>query len=289
MHLKKLFALFLSVLWLLSLCACRGDPEGPKLPENDDLVIRQDSISELWNAAVDKLNTAGSYRMSGTISSVAEMIYGESAALSDDIDLEPPTVVTSTIDCAYENGKMLYEASGTHPHRTYFDGKNYYHDAVIGGNPVKYFVSTSSFSVYDAALYLKHINAEMIFTPNVIESENGEKQISFTMPFALYKSEALQGWLGIVVDETHEAQDISVKATLDSNGNFISAYMSYSTVTQFGDESIGQELLVSLRLTDYGSTQVEAPADLAEYNDWTEEDVPESTAPFVEHDPEDVQ
>ena len=289
MHQKKLFALFLILSLLLSLCACRSGSKDPELPKNDDLVVQQDSLSELWNTAVDKLNAAGSYRMTGTITSVAEMIYGDRAALSDDIDLEPPTVVTATIDCAYENGKMLYNVSGTHPHRTYFDGTNYYHDAVIGGNPVKYFVAIPSFSVYDAARYLSSVNAEMIFNPNVIEGENGERQISFTMPFALYKSEALQGWLGIVVDENHEAQDISVKATLDSEGNFISAYMSYSTVTQFGDESIGQELLVSLRLNDYGSTQVEAPADLAEYEDWSEDDVPESTAPFVEHDPEDVQ
>lgn len=289
MPIKKLFALFLSLLLLVSLCACRSS-KTPEPPKNDEIVVQQDSISELWNGAVAKLNAAGSYRMSGTVSSIAEMIYGESAALSDDIDLEPPTVVTSTIDCAYENGKMLYEASGTHPHRTYFDGKNYYHDTVISSNPVMYFTPDPSFEIYEAALYLKSINAEMIFTPDVIRGNDGQTQISFTMPFALYKSEALQGWLGIVVDESHEAENISVKATLDSEGNFISAYMSYSTVTQFGDETIGQELLVSLRLSDYGSTQVIAPADLAEYEDWSEEDdVPVSTAPFVELTPEDLQ
>lgn len=289
MHLKKLFALSLSLLLLMSLCACR-DSKTPDPPKNDEIVVQQDSISDLWNTAVDKLNAAGSYRMSGSVSSIAEMIYGDSAALSDDIDLEPPTVVTAALECAYENGKMLYDVSGTHPHSTYFDGTNYYHNTVISGNPVKYFTPDPSFEIYDAALYLKSINAEMIFTPEIIRRENGETQISFTMPFALYKSEALQGWLGIVVDESHEAENISVKATLDSDGNFISAYMSYSTVTQFGDETIGQELLVSLRLTDYGSTQVVAPADLTEYEDWSEEyDVPVSTAPFVELTPEDLQ
>lgn len=290
MHIKKLFALFLPLLLLLSLCACDSFSQEPPTPQNDDLVVQQDNTAELFNAAVDKLNAAGSYRMTGTISSIAEILRGEGTISSDDIDLDPPTIVSYNFDCAYSDGKMLLDCpTGSYPHSTYFDGEIYYHSTNISGKDVKYFTPDPSFEDYPAAMYLKNINAEMVFSPAATQTEAGETQLSFEIPFAFYKSEALVDLLGILVDETHSSQYISVKATLDSEGYFTSVYMSFSTVTQFGDESISQELLVSLRFSDYASTQVTPPADLAVYEDWSEEPAPSSTAPMVELTPEDLE
>lgn len=291
MHLKKLFALFLSFLLLLSLCACEKSPDEIPLPENDNLVIQQDTAAELFNAAVDKLISIGNYRMTGSISSIAEIHRGESTKTSDDIDLDPPTVVVTNFDCAYDMGKMTLDCpDGTFPHSTYFDGSNYYHIATYSGVKSKFFTPDPSFEDHDAAKYLKRVNAEMIFSPGIVENGDGTTQISFTIPFAFYKSEALIDWLGIVVDEGHESEYVSVKATLDSDGNFAAAYLSFATLTQFGDEVIDQELLVSLRFSDFGSTQIVVPADLAEYEDWTEEEyIPESTAPMESLSPEDLQ
>ena len=267
MSYKKLLLLLLAMLILLSFCACRqsgaSDP-----PQDSDSVASQEAAAALFNAAVDKLNAAGSYTMTGNVTSAAEMQRAEGEAG------ELVTVYTP-LNCTYQDGKMLMiSENGSNPHTTYFDGTHYYISVLFGEERLRYFVSTNDYTDYDAAKYLKQVDAEAIFHPSLTDNAAGGKDVSFQIPFALYDSEALRGWLGEITDDTLASRKLQITAAIDKDGYPTAVFFSFSTTTQFSDDKIQQELAVSFDLSDFSSTVVSAPADLETYEDWTISEAP---------------
>ena len=64
--------------------------------------------------------------------------------------------------------------------------------------------------------------------------------------------------------------------------------VSKGGVACFSDESISQNISASMMLTNYNQAEVVIPADLAEYEDWTEDVGTEPTEPIGELTPEDL-
>ncbi len=275
MRLKQVLASILAGACALTLCAC-GTREVPP-PTQNEYVVTQDTISELFNSAVQKLNEADSYTMTGSVTSVAEIAASEVL-----------TTVRVPLECRYQEGKMFFDSDNSNdPHTLYFDGEIYYYCIEDTNSTIKYFGTANDHNDYSAADYLLPIDAEIVLNPSLSVNDDGTQELSFSIPFAIYESPALIGWLGFVVDESHAANLLNVFATVDADGYFTAFSFSFVNDTDFGD-LIHQEIAVGMTLSNYNSTVITAPSDIQAYEDWTDPDVPESTHGMEEIPPEDL-
>ena len=258
LRIRKCILLFLLLLLPVLLCAC-GEDEQPKPVSNDPIVTAQDSVADVYNKAVQALSEAGSYKMTGSVTSVAEVMPDGSQ-----------TVNVSPIECLWEGGRMqVTDRSTVDPHSTYFDGDKYYCLLEMAGGDLRYFTTTNDHNDFSAADYLRTVNAEILSGPVMIENADGSKELSFEIPFAIYDSPALQGWLGYIVDETHEARTLSIAAKIDKDGHFTEFSMDFINDVAFGEQTIHQEIAVTMTLQDYAAVRVAAPEDLTAYEDWS--------------------
>ena len=279
MQLKKLLAPFVAGVCALSLCACGADSE-PTLPEPNDFYEVQDTVADLFNTAIDRLNAASSYKMTGSIASTAEVI--SSAEL---------TSAVTPIDCTYQNGSFFIDAveANVDPRTTYFDGERYYYTLYFLDDPISGFSTANDHMDFVAADYLIPVDSEILYNPHLTQNDDGSSDISFDIPFTVYESPAMIGHLGIVVDETHQANPMSVSASIDADGYMTKFIISFVNDTAFGDDSIHQEIVVGMTLQSYDTAVLTPPTNLDSYEDWTE-DVPEVSSEGVgDHSPEDMQ
>ena len=280
MQLKKILAPFLAGVCALSLCACDPNDE-PTLPEPHEFYAVQDKVADLFNSAIDKLTDSDSYSMAGSFASTAEVL--SSGEL---------TSAVTPVNCAYQSGKFLIDASEANvdPRITYFDGERYYYSLMMFGNePVRCFSNKNDHVDFVAADYLTKVDSEILFDPGFIENEDGTVELSFDIPFTLYNSPAMIGHLGMIVDETHQANPLSVQASLDQNGYLTAFVISFVNDTTFGDDAIHQEIVANMELSDYNCTVLTAPKDLDTYEDWTEDMPQVPTEGIGDHTPEDMQ
>lgn len=277
MRFKKLFASVLAGVCAFSLCACNANKDA-SVPTVNDYVVTQDSIAEMFNTAVDKLTEASSYTMSGSVTSA-------SSIASSGVH----TAVHVPLICQYEDGKLFFDSDNSiYPHTLYFDGERYYYSVEEDNRQeIKYYVTTNDHGDYSATDYLMQINAEIVLSPTLTKNDDGSSDISFEMPFAIYESPALIGWLGIIVDETHASNMMKVYATIDADGYFTEFRFSFVNDTNLGDP-IHQEIAVGMTLSDYNTTVVTAPSDLGAYEDWSEPEIPSSTHGMEPIPPEDI-
>jgi len=279
MQFKKILTSLLAGACVFSLSACGNDPEPPP-SESNVFYESQETIAELFNAAIDKLNDVGSYKMVGSLVSVAEVL--SSGEMTNSM---------IPIDCTYQDGSFTIDSleANIDPHSTYFDGERYYYTLHMNGNTINCFSTANDHVDYAADGYLRKIDAEILFNPQIIELENGSKDISFDMPFAIYDSPAMIDHLGTVVDDEHQAKSMSVSANIDSDGYLTHFIISFINDTAFGDDSIHQEIVANMELSDYATAVITPPDNLDTYEDWSE-DIPEmSTEGMGEHSPEDVE
>ena len=263
---KKILAMVLCVMLLLSLCACGGGaPDGEDfslvpIPTAEQKEYSMEDMLSAYNAAVQKILDAESYHLTGSVNSTAVM--GDVMA----------TVVTS-VDCKYQviDGKPVVLMNSVEhsdgqetPHQTYIaDGK--YHFDAYG---IKYFTDSNDYNDYIAQDYLKIMDAPAVQEWDIIDELDGGMTIQLRVLFGEYGSDALYGWLGGLVNENLDIQLLDVKVKLSAAGEVEDYYMSFSSTVDFGGDPIDQVIVLSLGLSGYNATTVTAPADLADYEDW---------------------
>ena len=269
---KKLLAAVLCVLLLLSMTACGdGLPDGQEqislvpIPTAEQKEYSVDDMVSIFNTAVQKALDAQSYHMTGSVNSTAVM--GDVMA----------TVVTS-IDCSYQvaDGKpvMLMKAvmrsdGEETPHETYVADGKYYFNAY----GLKYYTDSNDYTDYGAADYLKPIDIYAVQKWDITDELDGGMTMAFTVPFGDYASEAVAGWLGGFVNDNLGIQFLDVKAKLSAAGEVENFYMSFSSSVDLAGDSVEQVIVLNLNMEGYNATTVTAPADLAEYENWIEDDV----------------
>ena len=275
MRIQKLFATLLIGASLLSFSACSEDTPAPPPPEDDPFVVLQDTVADLYNEGVKKITNAASYTMTGSYVSAAEVL--SSAELTSNL---------TKVEMTVANGTFFVDsmASNIDPHTTYFDGTRYY----FSDKTDKYFTTTNDRNDFTAVEYLPLIHSEIIKDPQLTENPDGSKLISFRIPFNIYQSSGIGGLFGITFDENYAAADIRVTIMLDAGGYITEFLLSFDNMTDFSDESISQNISASMMLTNYNQAEVVIPADLAEYEDWTEDVGTEPTEPIGELTPEDL-
>lgn len=267
MKAKKILAAFLSLLLLVALTAC-GNGEQPEtvqtLPTIETAPQKEYTTDEavtMFNAAVNKIEQAQSYTMTGSVNSTAVM--GETL-----------TSVVTSIDCGYQivDGEpvMLMDSvmnnGGTAtPHLTYFADGKYYFNAY----GLKYFTESNDYTDFVADDYLEKIDKQYVSDLNVTDNLDGSKTLEFNYPYGQYNSAALSGWLGGFVSETVGGDMVFLKVELDADNSISSFYMTFTTSIDFSDSTIEQIIVLNLMLSDYNATTVTAPADLDTYEDWT--------------------
>lgn len=260
------------------LCGCSHSAGAPK---DTPIVVTGEELTSLFNAAVEKLAAAESYRMIGNVTSTAEVISADGSG--EVVTLHSPVLTT------VENGSFLNSSDGGDmPHTTYFDGTQYYLTLPADGEDIHYRTDSNDYCDFPATAYLKTVNAEAVFQPSVIPAEGGGNMLTFDIPCALYDSEAVYGWLGSFLDEMHAAQELHISVSINPDGYPTSLYLFFSTVTPLGDDSIRQELAAGLNFYDFDSASLMPPSDLAVYEDWSESDPTADSAGFVEIPPEDL-
>ncbi len=267
---KKILAAVLCVLLLLTVTACGdGIPDGEEqislvpIPTAEQKEYSVEDMVSIYNAAVQKVLDAQSYHMTGSVNSTAVM--GDVMA----------TVVTS-IDCSYQvaDGKpvmlmnaVMHSDGEETPHTTYFaDGKYYY-----SVYDLKYYTSSNDYTDYSANDYLRLIDVYAVQRWDITDEMDGGMTIEFTAPFGSYNSEAVAGWLGGFVNENLDIQFLDLKVKLTAAGEVENFYMSFSTNVDFVGDPIEQVIVLNLSMEDYNATTVTAPADLAEYEDWSQD------------------
>ncbi len=278
MRFKKLIASLLIGTCAFACCACGSDDDS-QLPEPNAYYESQERVAEIFNAALDKLHTLDSYRMKGSIASVAEIPSSEEI-----------TSAVTPVDCVYQDGKFTIDSAEANvdPHETYFDGERYYFISYLFDPPDKYFVTTNDHTDYLATDFLMEIYAEMVYNPSVIAQADGSQFLSFDIPFSVYESPALREILGIVVDDSHNANLLSFSATVDADGSFTQFTVSFVNDTYLGDELIHQEIAVNMELSDFSTAVLTPPSDLDTYEDWSEELPEDETVPIGSLSPEDL-
>lgn len=278
MQFKRFVSAFLAGVCAVGLCACDSDDK-PKPPTENPYYATQEQIADLFNEGVDKLSEAESYRMVGSIASVAEV---QSSA-------ELTTSVTP-IDGIVEGNRFYIDAfeSNINPHRTYFDGELYYNHVDIRGSEVKYFTNGNDNADFTATEYLMKANAEIIVNPRLETLEDGSRSLNFAVPFAVYESPALIEVLGVIVDDSVRANLLSLNVVLDANGYIKQVMISFVNDVELIEEQIHQEIVLTFELSEYGTARISVPTDLDTYQNWIEELPPETTAPMVEIPPEDL-
>ena len=271
---KKILAAFMIGASLLSLCACKEDPPPPPA-EGDPFVVLQDTVADLYNAGVEKLRSAQSYTMTGTYVSAAEVV--SSAELTSN---------RTAVEMTVADGTFFVDSTDSNidPHTTYFDGTRYYYSDKTD----KYFTTTNDRSDFGAEEYLPLVFSEIIKSPQLTENPDGTKQVSFKIPFNIYQSDAIAGLFGITFDGEYAAADVYITITLDADGYIKTFLLSFDNITAFSDDSITQNVTANMILTNYNCAEVVIPADLDEYEDWTEDVVEGPTEPIGELTDEDL-
>ena len=263
---KKILAMVLCVMLLLSLSACSGGaPDGEDfslvpIPTAEQKEYSMEDMLSAYNAAVQKILDAESYHLTGSVNSTAVM--GEVMA----------TVVTS-VDCKYQviDGKPVVSMNSVEhsdgqetPHQTYIaDGK--YHFDAYG---IKYFTDSNDYNDYIAQDYLKIMDAPAVQEWDIIDELDGGMTIQLRVLFGEYGSDALYGWLGGLVNENLDIQLLDVKVKLSAAGEVEDFYMSFSSSVDFGGDPIDQVVVLSMLMDDYNATTVTAPTDLDVYENW---------------------
>ena len=266
---KKILTVILVLCLLVSLAACGSSdkeqsvstiPTTQPVPQKE---YTRQNILDIYNQAVEKLANCQSYQMDGSVSSTAVM--GDMLT----------TVVTS-IDCDFvsNNGNhtMLMKSSvntdGTvKDHVTYYaDGKYYFE--FLGQ---KYYTGTNDYTDFHALEYLKSIKDADVKNLEIRDEADGSCYVQFDIPYSAYPSEAINGWLGGIVSEDIGADLVSVKAVIDAEGTLTNFYIAFATSLDFVGQTVDQALIVSMTLSGYDATTVEAPSDLAVYENWDED------------------
>lgn len=259
---RKIKVIFAGLLCLAVLFStgCNRDSVKPIDPPEDTLT---EDVALMFNNAVQHLEDAESYTMTGSVSSSSVM--GEVL-----------TSVVNSIHCTYEikdgAGVMLMQTEQRYdgkvfPHSTYVaDGKYY-----ISAADSNYVVSTNDFDDYDALSYAKRIEDTAISNCQILSNADGKsQQLRFEIPYGVYYSEALDGWFGALVDDSLLQRPVTVRADIDENGKLILLYISVENSTDFDGTDIEQSVVLSLSFSGYDATQVAAPENLADYEDRTE-------------------
>lgn len=273
---KKTLSVLL-VLALLCLIGCTA-----QTPQDTPLTTSAEEVAERLNAAVEMLAAAESYRIFGNVTSTAEVIPAGSSSG------EVVTLRTPLLTAVRGEEFSTVSDGGDLPHSAYFDGENYYIDLGEGETALHYRTSGNDYCDYPATAYLKAVNAEAVFDPTVTQAEGGGCMLTFDIPCALYDSEAVYGWLGEYLDEAHAAQTLHLSLSIDAEGYPTALYLFFSTQTQLGDDTIRQELAVSLSLYDFGEAVPTPPDDLSVYENWDTSVPTDDEQGFAEIPPEDL-
>ena len=254
-----------------------GDPiptEEPLSPtdplqQTEPVPEAPETVASIFNSAVALLESAQSYTMTGSVGSTSDM--GEISS----------TVVTS-IDCRYEKtadggSHMLMTSRQTFEqqdfdHSTYYVGSTDSDTYYISALGTKYFVDTNDFGDFYGQMYLNQVQDASLADAVLQQVSDGTAwQLSFTLPYGTYASEALDGWLGGLTDGSVLQKPLTVRALITEDGVIDSLYLSVETVTEFGSDTILQTVIVSLHFEGYNTTTVLSPTDLDTYEDRTGE------------------
>lgn len=228
-----------------------------------------ESVGLSFNNAVSGFNALHSYTMTGSVSSSSTM---------GDIT----TTVVTSVDCKFEklgetahalfvssqslNGRLM-------DHSTYYtmadDGTTLYYIDTVG---IKYLVNTNDFEDYDASMYLMPVEDTAITGLEITPMpESNSTQIRFQIPCGIYASKALSGLFGALTDDALLQAPLTIRVVLDPQGLPESIYMTADNETTFADDTILQNVTVSLNFSAFNETLVDPPSDLDTYEDRTYE------------------
>ncbi len=287
MSIKKIVSLVLCFAFLLSLTACKSRKKEAEdivqtLPPIETAVQKEyttQQIFDMYNSARDKIAASESYHMHGSSNSTS--VYGGVL-----------TSVINTYDVKYANvdGKTVgffdseQIADGSdYSHTTYFDGEYYYYTY----SNLKYYKDANDFQDFFALDWLMPIGDVEPEDLDVMDQLDGSVTVSLSLPMGEYMSEAVLNLIGFY-SETFEEDMVHLSFNLDSSGTMTYFYISYTSSHTFLNEETEQTVIVSMTLDEYDTTTVEAPADLASYENFIEEGSHEEHEGVGILSPEDV-
>ena len=263
MTLKKIICMLLCCALILSLAGC-GKKEKtqplntiPSVETAPQKNYTQDDIKQLYNAAVQKMIDSKSYHMSGS--------WNSPTANGDD-----PTSVVTSIDLKYQNGDKgpvgyfdcVMNRDGMEiPHTTYHEGDHYYFYAYDW----KYYTKSNDYTDYYAKDFLQLLGDGELLELEYMDQMDGSVEIRFDIPMGRYNSPGILGILGDYVNENIDQDLLTISVIIDKDGNLTYFYMSFSSEVMLLDDMLQQTVIVSMTMDGYGTTTVQAPADLANY------------------------
>lgn len=290
MTLKKCLTFVLCVLLLLSLVACKDKTEPERtqtiesLPPIETAVQKEytpEEILSMYNTAVQRISDADSYHMSGSWNSTS-VFDGIMSTVVNTMDLKYAKGDKGPV--AYFDAVMNTDGRET-PHTTYHEGEFYYFDAFNW----KYYTKSNDYTDFYADEFLSLLGDVELKNLEHNDQLDGSVEISFDIPMGEYQSVAILGILGDFTNENIDNDILSVRLTIDKDGNLIYFYMSFNSQLALLDSTADQTVVVSMSVDGYNATEVQAPTDLSLYeNNVTE------TSPDGEHNhvgilsPEDV-
>ncbi len=273
MNMKKIVAMVMCLVLLLSLAACKGKnkeqptdlvqglPPIETAPQKD---YTADQIRDMYNAAIDKIAKAESYHMSGSTNSTS--VYAE--MLSS---------VVNSYDVKYANtdGKVqvlfdsrLNSDGSDLSHSTYYDGEHFYFSAL----GLKYYKDTNDYQDFHAMDYLVSLGNDVELKEfRAMDQLDGSVEISFSVPMGQYMSDAVLTLVGFT-SETFKEDPVHISFNLDAEGTMTYFYISFNSSHIFLEEQTEQTIIVSMSMDGYNETKVEKPADLSSYEYFAEEE-----------------
>ncbi len=263
MKMKKIIALFLCTVLLLSLGACKRTkevevttPSFKPIETAPQKEYTDQDIKDIYNTAVQKIIDSKSYHMNGSYSSTS--VYGEMMA-----------TVVSTVDLTYEVREtgpvgyfdvMLNREGNEMPHTTYHDHEHYYFYAYDW----KYYTNTNDYTDYYAQDFLKLLGDVEIKNADTMDQMDGSLELTFDVRMGDYDSTGILGIIGDFTSETVADDILSISVTIDENGVLTYFYMSFNSQVMVLDESAEQTIVLSMSMDGYDTVTVTTP-NLEEY------------------------
>ena len=287
MKLKNVVVFILCLALLVSLTACKSRNKESDTPVNTLPTIEtavqkeytQEQIIDMYNKALDRIAMADSYHMSGSTNSTS--VYGDMlSSVVNSYDVKYQMVDGKA--CGYFTSSQNADGSDF-SHTTYFDGELYYYTY----SNLKYYKNANDYQDFFALDYLKPLGDVELLDMDAMDQLDGSVTISFSLPMGEYMSQAVLDLVGFH-SETFEEDIFHLSFNLDSNGVMTYFYISYSSTQIFLNEETEQTVIVSMNLDGYDSTTVEAPVDLANYDNFIEEDMGDGHEGVGILSPEDV-
>lgn len=266
---KRFLSLLILSLFVLSFAACENGetPTEPSASPDGGASQSQQAtepaptpptaaeIAAAYNAAVEKLLSAESYTMSGSVNSIAS-VEGDGSS------------VVSMVDCRHSKEKgTLFEVQQNsefvnYSHSTYFDGQRYYYDT----EDLRFGSSSNDYLDFDASGYLLPVQEQDLFL--LFRDEEADcTTLRFSVPFQTYNAPALIELLGDIYSDDALTAPVDLLVEIDTEGNLTYLYMYYETTVSFGDAPIDQSIIAAFTFTEQGTTQIEIPADLDSYGE----------------------